>query len=144
MTNAAKFWREDGAIVVRLREGHFTHAQLSSSFRTGFDAGKDIEFGEPVRPGDVLTFSAKLHDVYEKTGLSKSRSREVVENLLEIMKDTLASEENILISGFGKFNVKDKKARRGRNPQTGEELILDPRRVITFKPSGILRTKIND
>ncbi|MDX1775625.1 MAG: HU family DNA-binding protein [Desulfobulbales bacterium] len=49
-----------------------------------------------------------------------------------------------MISGFGKFNVKDKNARRGRNPQTGAELILDPRRVITFKPSGILRAKIND
>jgi integration host factor subunit alpha len=60
------------------------------------------------------------------------------------MKRCLASGEELLISGFGKFNVKDKNARRGRNPQTGEELILEPRRVITFKPSGILRTKIND
>jgi integration host factor subunit alpha len=60
------------------------------------------------------------------------------------MKNCLASGEELLISGFGKFNVKDKNARRGRNPQTGEELILEPRRVITFKPSGILRTKIND
>jgi integration host factor subunit alpha len=60
------------------------------------------------------------------------------------MKKCLASGEELLISGFGKFNVKDKNARRGRNPQTGEELILEPRRVITFKPSGILRTKIND
>jgi integration host factor subunit alpha len=60
------------------------------------------------------------------------------------MKNCMASGEELLISGFGKFNVKDKNARRGRNPQTGQELILDPRRVITFKPSGILRTKIND
>jgi integration host factor subunit alpha len=60
------------------------------------------------------------------------------------MKNCLASGEELLISGFGKFNVKDKNARRGRNPQTGEELILEPRRVITFKPSGILRTRIND
>jgi integration host factor subunit alpha len=60
------------------------------------------------------------------------------------MKNCMASGEELLISGFGKFNVKDKNARRGRNPQTGQELILEPRRVITFKPSGILRTKIND
>ena len=60
------------------------------------------------------------------------------------MKNCMASGEELLISGFGKFNVKDKNARRGRNPQTGQELILEPRRVITFKPSGILRTRIND
>jgi integration host factor subunit alpha len=59
------------------------------------------------------------------------------------MKDCLANGDDLLISGFGKFNVKDKKARRGRNPQTGEELTLDERRVITFKPSGILRARIN-
>jgi integration host factor subunit alpha len=63
--------------------------------------------------------------------------------MLGAMKDCLAGGEELLISVFGKFNVKDKNARRGRNPQTGQELILDPRRVITFKPSGILRSKIN-
>ena len=52
--------------------------------------------------------------------------------------------EDLLLSGFGKFNVKDKNARRGRNPQTGDELTLDARRVVTFKPSGILRDKINE
>ena len=62
---------------------------------------------------------------------------------MQISKDCLAGGEDLLISGFGKFNVKDKKPRRGRNPQTGEELMLDSRRVITFKPSGLLRNRVN-
>ena len=81
--------------------------------------------------------------IAEQNGFSKKQSSETVETILEIIKSTLASGEDVMISGFGKFNVKDKNARRGRNPQTGAELILEPRRVITFKPSGILRTKIN-
>lgn len=87
---------------------------------------------------DLVQQVYKTHDT-----LTKAQATEAVETLLQIMKDCLANGENLLISGFGKFNVKDKKARRGRNPQTGEELILDARRVITFKPSGILRAKIN-
>ncbi len=76
--------------------------------------------------------------------LSKSQSAEAVEHFLSIAKETLISGEDLLLSGFGKFNVKDKRARRGRNPQTGEELMLEARRVVTFKPSGILRRKINE
>jgi integration host factor subunit alpha len=66
-----------------------------------------------------------------------------VETFLALSKNSLIEGEDLLLSGFGKFNVKDKKARRGRNPQTGDELTLDARRVVTFKPSGILRAKIN-
>jgi len=62
---------------------------------------------------------------------------------LKISKDCLANGEDLLISGFGKFNIKDKNARRGRNPQTGKELILTARKVVTFKPSGILRDRVN-
>jgi integration host factor subunit alpha len=91
----------------------------------------------------AVTKEKIITDVYEKTGLSKSRSRDVVENLLEILKETLAREENVLISGFGKFVVKRKRPRRGRNPQTKQDLQLRARKVVVFKTSGVLRRKIN-
>ena len=67
----------------------------------------------------------------------------MVEALVEIIKEKLASGEDVMISGFGKFCVKDKKERRGRNPATGDDLMLSPRRVVTFKCSGRLRNRIN-
>lgn len=92
----------------------------------------------------TLTKADLVQQVYKTNdNLTKAQATEAVETLLKLMKDCLINGEDLLISGFGKFNVKDKKARRGRNPQTGEELILDARRVITFKPSGILRARIN-
>jgi integration host factor subunit alpha len=92
----------------------------------------------------TLTKADLVQQVYKtQDNLTKLQATEAVETLLSIMKNCLANGEDLLISGFGKFNVKEKKARRGRNPQTGEELILDARRVITFKPSGILRSRIN-
>ena len=92
----------------------------------------------------TLTKADLVQQVYKtQDNLTKLQATEAVETLLSIMKNCLANGDDLLISGFGKFNVKEKKARRGRNPQTGEELILDARRVITFKPSGILRTRIN-
>ena len=75
-------------------------------------------------------------------GYTKAQAREAVETLLKIMKSSLENGENILLSGFGKFSVKDKRPRKGRNPQTGEELILDARRVVTFKPSGLLKGQL--
>lgn len=75
--------------------------------------------------------------------LPKNESVEIVESLLEIIKSSLESGEDVLVSGFGKFCVKDKKERKGRNPATGENLILQPRRVVTFKCSGKLREKVN-
>ena len=74
----------------------------------------------------------------------KTYSLELVETLLEIIKSTLASDEDVMISGFGKSCVKEKKERRGRNPATGKDLMLEPRRVVTFKCSGKLRNMIND
>jgi integration host factor subunit alpha len=91
----------------------------------------------------ALTKDQIINEVYWKLGLRKNRAREVVEQLLEIMKRTLESGEDLLISGFGKFVVKEKRARRGRNPQTREDLQLRARRVAVFKTSGILRKKIN-
>jgi integration host factor subunit alpha len=85
---------------------------------------------------DIVT---KVHDL----GFTKKKSVEIIETLLEIVKRTLSDNEDVLISGFGKFCVKDKKKRRGRNPATGADLILRERKVVTFKCSGKLRNKIN-
>jgi len=75
--------------------------------------------------------------------LTRSQAAVAVEVFLTTAKEALIGGEDLLLSGFGKFSVKDKKLRKGRNPQTGEDLILDARRVVTFKPSGILRGRIN-
>lgn len=92
----------------------------------------------------TLTKADLVHRIYSThKGLTKSEAADTVEALLELMKDCLENGEDLLISGFGKFKVKEKLARRGRNPQTGQELMLDPRRVVTFQPSGILRFMIN-
>ena len=81
----------------------------------------------------------KVHEV----GFTKKMTIDAVESFLEIIKQTLEAEEDVLISGFGKFCVKDKKSRRGRNPATGSDMTLWGRRVVTFKCSGKLRNKIN-
>ena len=75
--------------------------------------------------------------------MTKQQATKAVEAFLRLSKDSLINGSDLLLSGFGKFNVRDKGSRRGRNPQTGDELTLDPRRVVTFKPSGILRDIIN-
>ena len=79
----------------------------------------------------------------QELGFSKKKSVEIIESLLEIIKQSLEDDEDVLISGFGKFRVKEKNQRRGRNPATGEDLILPGRRVVTFKCSGKLKNKIN-
>ena len=76
-------------------------------------------------------------------GFTKKKSVEVVESLLEIIKGTLSGGDDVLVSGFGKFCVKAKRPRRGRNPATGEDLILRQRKVVTFKCSGKLRDRVN-
>ncbi|MFZ7110961.1 MAG: integration host factor subunit alpha [Desulfatiglandales bacterium] len=90
-----------------------------------------------------LTKETIINDIYDNVGLSKAQSRLVVERLFEIMKSTLEQGEDLLVSGFGKFLVKEKAARRGRNPQTTEDLYLRARRVVVYKASGVLRKKIN-
>ena len=81
----------------------------------------------------------KMHDL----GFTKKQSTEVIESILEIIKGSLASGDDVLVSGFGKFCVKEKGSRRGRNPATGQDLMLHERKVVTFKCSGKLREKIN-
>ena len=83
-----------------------------------------------------------IRSTYDNVGLSKSKSSEAVESLFEIMRNTLASGEDVLISGFGKFCVKDKRERRGRNPATGEDMVLEARKVVTFRCSPVLRNRI--
>ena len=91
----------------------------------------------------ALTKAEIIEAVADQIGFSKNHSSEIVETLLEIIKRSLESGEDVLISGFGKFCVKEKKERKGRNPATGNSLMLAPRRVVTFRTSGILRDKIN-
>jgi len=91
----------------------------------------------------TLTKADIIDAVHSNLGHSKAQSAELVESLLEIIKQTLANGEDVLISGFGKFCVHDKKERRGRNPQTGKDMTLRSRRVVTFKCSGVLRNKIS-
>ncbi len=76
-------------------------------------------------------------------GTPKKEAVRIVETMLETIKSTLENGEDVLISGFGKFCVKDKRKRRGRNPQTGQDLLLDERKVVTFQCSGLLRNEIH-
>jgi integration host factor subunit alpha len=91
----------------------------------------------------TLTKSHLIDAIAKQNGFSNKKSTKTFETTLEIIKSTLESGEDILISGFGKFCVKDKRERRGRNPATGEDMRLAPRRVVTFRCSGKLRDKIN-
>lgn len=91
----------------------------------------------------ALTKEKITDSVYNQVGLSKNQSRRVVESLLELIKQTLAQGENLLVSGFGKFVVKDKAARRGRSPQTKEDPQLGARRVVVFRTSCVLQGKLN-
>jgi len=92
----------------------------------------------------ACTKTTIIEKIAEKNYLSPSEAKEALETLLEIMKKTLASGEDIMISGFGKFLVNEKAPRKGRNPATGEDMILKKRKVVIFKVAGKLRDKINE
>ena len=91
----------------------------------------------------TLTKDRIIYKIHKNTNLKKVESARTFQSLIEIMKQTLESGEDILISGFGKFCVKEKKERKGRNPATADDMILDARRVVTFKWSGKLKEKLN-
>jgi len=91
----------------------------------------------------TLTKIQIVESIQNQTGFPKNKSSEIVEILLEIIKRTLASGDDVLVSGFGKFCVHKKKERKGRNPATGEDMMLAPRKVVAFKCSGKLRKRIN-
>jgi integration host factor subunit alpha len=91
----------------------------------------------------TLTKAQVVETIQNRTGFTKKRSSETVENLLEIIKSTLESGEDVMITNFGKFCVTHKDERRGRNPATGDDMILASRKVLSFKCSSKLRDNIN-
>ena len=91
----------------------------------------------------ALTKAHIVEAVQTEIGFTRHQSTEIVESLLETIKSKLESGEDVLVSGFGKFCVNEKHERRGRNPSTGEDMMLVPRKVVTFKCSGNLRERVN-
>lgn len=91
-----------------------------------------------------MTKADIVEKIYDKVGLSKKESAELVEQVFDLIKQTLEDGEKIKIAGFGNFVVKEKADRRGRNPQTGDEIVISARRILTFKPSQVLKSVIND
>ena len=91
----------------------------------------------------TLTKARIVEAVAEEIGFAKNRASDIIEIAIEVIKNSLESGQDVLISGFGKFCFKEKNQRRGRNPATGQSMMLRPRRVVTFKCSGKLRNKIN-
>jgi len=91
----------------------------------------------------TLTKSHVINAISDQVGFPKNHSSEILETLLEIIKKSLESGDDVMISNFGKFCVREKEERRGRNPTTNETMMLKPRRVVTFRCSGKLRERIN-
>ncbi len=85
-----------------------------------------------------------IDSIYEKLGIPKKDCIRIVESVFEIIKNDLDKGNDVMISGFGKWTVKAKKKRKGRNPQTGKELMIDARKVVTFRPSQVLKGTVND
>ena len=92
----------------------------------------------------TLTRSDLSEAVYREVGLSRNESADLVESILKYVSDALVAGETVKISSFGTFSVREKGARVGRNPKTGEEVPIEPRRVLVFRPSHILKDKINE
>ena len=89
-----------------------------------------------------LTKARIVERIYEEAGFSKKEAIDIVDLVFKVMKDTLARGEKVKISGFGNFSIKDKASRKGRNPQTGESMEISSRRVLTFRPSHVLKEEI--
>ncbi len=115
-----------------------------------FEVLKAAEHGQAVKRGDVLVqfdpqkIDDEIADLRLKRAVSDLTFKQAVETLFEIMKETLERGEDVKISGFGKFVVKQKASRRGRNPQTAADIQLRERRVVIFRTSGVLRKRINE
>ncbi|MBU4372763.1 MAG: integration host factor subunit alpha [Proteobacteria bacterium] len=92
----------------------------------------------------ALTKNEMVQQVQDKTGLTRKESMAGIDGLFKIIKDELSHGKPVKISGFGKWTVLKKKARKGRNPQTGKEMTISARKVVTFKPSNVLRNAVND
>lgn len=92
----------------------------------------------------TLTKARIVDAIQEQIGFPRKKSSDLVESLLEIIKQSLENGDDVLISGFGKFCVKNKSQRKGRNPATGEDMMLDRRKVVTFKCSSVLRDRVSE
>jgi integration host factor subunit alpha len=90
-----------------------------------------------------MTKADIIEDIYEKVGFSKREIAKIVESVFDIIKETLQHEDKVVVSGFGKFAAKNKRTRKGRNPQTGSDMEIRSRRVLTFKPSPLLKASLN-
>ena len=93
---------------------------------------------------NTLTRANLTEAVYEQIGLSRNESSALVESVLDMISDSLVAGENVKISSFGSFLVRQKNGRMGRNPKTGEEVPIDPRRVLVFRPSQVMKDRINN
>lgn len=91
-----------------------------------------------------MTKAELSESVYQRLGLSRRESSEMVDSVFEVIKETLAEGENLKVSGFGSFVVRAKGSRIGRNPQTGDAITIEPRKVVTFRPSPVLKGALND
>jgi len=91
----------------------------------------------------ALTKIEVVNSIADQIGYPKNFATKIMETLLEVIKKALESGDDVLISNFGKFCVREKRARKGRNPSTGEDMMLEPRKVVTFKCSGKLKKKLN-
>lgn len=101
------------------------------------------ESSQAMEKGATMTKADIVERIYEKIGFSKKEASEVVESIFEIIKGRLGRGDKVKISGFGNFVVNSKRPRKGRNPQTGEEIIISGRKVLTFKASQVLKKTIN-
>ena len=90
-----------------------------------------------------LTKIEIIESIYEEFGIPKKDCIRIVESFFEIIKDEMGKGEAVMISGFGKWTVRAKKERAGRNPQTGKQMMIDARTIVTFKPSNVLRNAVN-
>lgn len=90
-----------------------------------------------------MTKADIVENIYTRVGFSKKEAADVVESIFEVIKGRLEQGEKVKVSGFGNFVINEKRPRKGRNPQTGEEIIITGRRVLTFKPSQVLKRTIN-
>jgi integration host factor subunit alpha len=92
----------------------------------------------------TLTKNGVIDEIVLGTGLSRKEASEAIETFIEVIKDQLGKGESVSISGFGKWKVRGKNARRGRNPQSGDEITITPRRVVTFSLSNVLRARLTE
>jgi integration host factor subunit alpha len=103
----------------------------------------EISMGDPIVSDKTLTRMDLSEAIFREVGLSRNDSSQLVESVLQHMSDALVAGEQVKISSFGTFSVREKSARVGRNPKTGEEVPINPRRVLTFRPSHLMKERVS-